>query len=615
MVSLAAARHYPPVGGLDAIGLEHCIYRQEDGIYADWAALGQSCMAAYEYLMRGNFYLTGIDYGALLEALYELGTDGAAGPLRLASGIDSFEAARRALYGQVRLTDGAAEYLFEAASAATPASALTVDEFVAHLWSQGVRFGLDVEAIGAAISAMAAGDSAFVTVARRRLPQPGQDGRIVEVAAELHRSDAPRQLASGKLDLMAFQNRFPQIKAGSRLLQKLPARAGVAGVELSGARVAAAVPAEVELAPMVGEGTAIALGADGQFLVAQRTGYLDLDPATGKIAISDKIISRDGVSSRTTGNLQLSGDYEEFGEVQEKRVIEGEGITIHGDVYGHLISRGGAIVLRRNLVGGAATSAHGAIRILGLASNATIESRRGDVLIDRADHCIIVGARVRVEHAVNCEILGDEVRVARAEGCAIAGRRVIADQVGPRKQSDMLVFALRPDSSEIDKLLALMRARLDNFAASAAALQEQMDAMTGQPEVRKYMLLASKIRKKELTLTTEQLPQFQKMAQALGPALKAIARVSLDLKAATTERDAGQALVDQLFEQRRSCDTAAQVEITSVRGETVVRTMKYDPNAGLPHDMALKDVKLRLRGSSAGALIFAGSAGTVAWSS
>ena len=38
-------------------------------------------------------------------------------------------------------------------------------------------------------------------------------------------------------------------------------------------------------------------------------------------------VSRDGVSAKTTGNLQLTGDYEEFGEVQEKRVIEGEGIT------------------------------------------------------------------------------------------------------------------------------------------------------------------------------------------------------------------------------------------------------------------------------------------------
>jgi hypothetical protein len=46
------------------------------------------------------------------------------------------------------------------------------------------------------------------------------------------------------------------------------------------------------------------------------------------------------------------------------------------------------------------------------------------------------------------------------------------------------------------------------------------------------------------------VPQFQKMATAVGPALKAIAKVSLDVKAAETEQQAGQALVAQLVQQR-----------------------------------------------------------------
>lgn len=604
---------YPPIGGLDALGLEHCIYMQEDGVYADPAALGQTFMAAFEHVMRGNNFFTDIDYALLLKALYDIGPElpASGSMLRFARGVTSFDLARKALYKAVKLANGEAEYCFEPAEA--PGAQLSVDEFVADMWSKGVRFGLDIEAVRAAIASRS---SQFVTVARRMPPQPGCDAHIVEVSQELHRSDAPRQLANGKLDLMAFQNRFPQIKAGVRLLQKVDAKPGVAGVELSGARIAAPAPADVDLKAMVGEGTAVEVAPDGEFLVARRTGYLDVDPATGKISIGDKIISRDGVSSRTTGNLQLTGEYEEFGEVQEMRVIEGEGITIHGDVYGHVMSRGGAIVLNRNLVGGTANNANGAIRILGMASNAVIQSRQGDVVIARADHCIISGARVRVEHAVNCEILGDDVRIGHAEGCAVAGRRVIAEKVGPRKQSEMLVFALRPDSGEIDKVIGLMSARVQEFAAIAAAHKADMEAMTSEPDVRKYVMLASKIRKKELVLTPEQLPQFQKMALAVGPALKAIAKVSLDVKAAETERDAGQTLVDQLIEQRRSCENSAQVEITAVDGDTIVRTMKYNPNGGAPHDLAAKDVKGKLRGGTgSGALIFVGSQGAVAWSS
>jgi hypothetical protein len=616
-VSNASIAAFPAIGGLDALGLEHCIYMQEDGVYADPAALGQTFMAAFEHVMRGNHFFTDVDYGLLLKALYDVGPalTGGRSMLRFASGVNSFDLARKALYKAVKLANGEAEYFFEAPATSTEAT-LSVDEFVADMWSKGVRFGLDIEAIRKAIDGMAANRSEYVTVARRLPPQPGEDARIIEVASELHRSDAPRQLANGKLDLMAFQNRFPQIKAGARLLQKVEAKPGVPGFEVSGQRSAAPTPADVALAAMVGEGTAVEATPDGEFLVARRTGYLDVDPATRKISIGDKIISRDGVSSRTTGNLQLTGDYEEFGEVQEKRVIEGEGITIHGDVYGHVISRGGEIVLKRNLVGGAATNANGAIRIDGMASNAVIQSRQGDIVIKRADHCIISGARIRVEHAVNCDIIGDDVRIGAAEGCAVAGRRVIADKVGPRKQDEMLVFALRPDSAEIDKVIGLMSGRVEQFAAIAASHKAAMDAMTNEPEVRKYVMLASKIRKKELTLTPEQVPQFQKMALAVGPALKAIAKVSLDVKTAETERAAGQALVDQLTEQRRSCENVAQVEITAVDGDTVVRTMKYNPNGGPPHDLAAKDVKARLRGAGAGgALIFVGAEGAVAWSS
>jgi hypothetical protein len=604
---------YPPVGGLDALGLEHCIIEREDGIYADPTALGQTFLAAFEHVMRGNFYFTDIDYALLLKAVYDVGPAVAANSLlRFASGVAGFEAARRALYKAVKVVDGQAQYQFEPTTESGGA-ALTVDEFVTHMWQKGVRFGLDLDAVRAAISS---GSTEAVTVARRLPPQPGVDASIVEVSAEIHRNDAPRQLANGKLDLMAFQNRFPQIKAGARLLQKLRGTPGTAGFEVTGARIAPPPPGDVDLGAMVGEGTAIESGPDGEFLVASRTGYLDVDPATGKISIGDKIISRDGVSSRTTGNLQLQGDYEEFGEVQELRVIEGEGITIHGDVYGHIVSRGGEVVLNRNLVGGTAHNAAGLIRVAGMASNAVIQSRQGDVVMARADNCVISGNRVRVEHAVNCEIMADEVRLGRAEGCAIAARRVIAESAAPRKQSEMVVYALRPDSAELDKVIGLMTARVAQLADLVLDLRAEVEELTAAPEVRRYVSLASRVRKKELVLTPEQLPQFQKLALAVGPALKAIAKAQQDVKTAETDRDAGQALVEQLQEQRRGCDTAAQVEITTVEGDTTVRILTFNPDGTVPHDLPAKDIKLRLRANDVkGELIFSGSEGAVSWNS
>lgn len=95
--------------------------------------------------------------------------------------------------------------------------------------------GIDLDAVRSAIDT---GKAERVTVARRLDPEPGQDARIVEVSDDIHRNDAPRQLADGRLDLNSFQNRSPQIQPGVRLLQKVPLSTGRPGFEMSGVPLA-----------------------------------------------------------------------------------------------------------------------------------------------------------------------------------------------------------------------------------------------------------------------------------------------------------------------------------------------------------------------------------------
>ncbi|WLI87453.1 FapA family protein [Massilia sp. R2A-15] len=615
-----------PIGGLDALGLEHCIFRRRDGVYADPTMLGKTFLTAFDHILQGNFCFTDIDYALVIKALYGCGPDlprsGAGeGMVRFATDVAPFSEARRALYKAVKINDGMAEYYFEPVFMRDPdnpdgngiPTALDVDEFIADMWGKGIRFGIDVAAVREAI---ASGKAERVTIARRLDPAPGADAHIIEVSDDIHRSDAPRQLANGKLDLMSFQNRFPQIRQNVRLLKKVPRVAGVVGFELSGIPIEPATPADIDLAPMAGLGTEVQRNADGEFLVSIVPGFLSVDPATKQISIGDKIVSREGVSTRTTGNLQLTGDYEEFGEVQEKRVLEGEGITIHADVFGEVVSRGGTVQLNRNLVGGSARNARGDIRIKGIASGAVVQASSGEVVMNRAENCVISGTRVTLEHAVNCEIIADDVEIGQAEGCAIAARRIVIGSVAPRKQSEMLLYVLRPDSGKIDEVLRQIAMRVAEFDALVARHKAELERMTSEPEVRKYVMLAAKIRKQELTLTPEQEPQFQKMALAVGPALKAIAKVSLDVKAAETERQAGAALVAQLQQQRSDSEGVGSVRVRMVQGDTIVRVMGFNPDGSSTYDIAPKDIKTRLRTAGAGGeRIFAGSQGTIDWTS
>jgi uncharacterized protein (DUF342 family) len=628
LVSTQFAVAPPSPGPADAVreGVAHGSIVQRDGaVWADAAAGASVLLADIDRLIQSGRYFTGLDYAALLFLLYGVGTApvapaGEDAMVRFAGGIASFDTARRGIYRDPRIHDGQADYTFEPvtvfhAGAPTPPAPprLDLDEFIAHLWGKGVRYGIDTGAVRSAL----AGDGAagLVTVATALAPAPGVDAAIVEVSSDLHRSNAPKQLANGKLDLMSFQNRFPQIQPGMRLLKKEPAQPGTPGRALSGAPIAAPVPADVDLAPMAGNGTLVERTGGGEFLVAQQAGFLNVDPHTHQISIDAKIISHDGVSARTTGNLQLTGDYEEFGEVQEMRVIEGEGITLHADVFGKIISRGGQVHLSRNLVGGSILNKRGDIAIDGVASGAIIQARNGTVRLQRAENCVISGTRVRVEHAVNCEIIANEITVGQAEGCALAGRQVSAESTAPRRDSEMLVLALRPDCAKIDEVIAQVNARLAQFGARVAEHRAEVERLSSEPEVRRYVTLASKVRKNEITLTPEQLPMFQKMALGVGPQLKAIGKVSVEIKAAETEQQAGQALVAKLVQQRSDSNLVSRVAIGTLRGDTQVRTLPFSPDGSNAYDLAPREIKEKLRTAAASTLLFAGSSGPYEWTS
>ena len=608
------------VARIASVGPEHCIAQRDDGVYADPEVLGTTLVAAVDGVLRSNHYFADLDYPVLMKALYGHGPElprDAAGRVvvRFAGDILPFPDARRALYRAVKIVDGQAEYYFEPVFETDPegaerATRLDADEFVAELWTRGVRFGVDIDAIRNAIISGAAGRT---VVARRLEPRHGEPARVEEVTCDLHRSDAPRQLANGKLDLMSFQNRFPQIAQGKRLLRKVPGTVGAPGFDLSGVAIAPEPPRDLDLGAYVADGTEVTLVDGSEFLVARQDGFLSVDPKSSRISVNDKIVSHDGVSARTTGNLHLSGDYEEFGEVQEQRIIEGDSITVHADVFGHLVSRGGTIRLDRNLVGGSARNAGGGVQVLGVACNATIQTAQGEVKLQRAENCIISGTRVKVEHAINCEIMGDEVEVGFAEGSAIAGRRVTIGRAAPRRQGEMLVYVLRPDCTRIDEALAQVAERIEQFGQILARQRLAIDAMGAQPELRKYLMLAPRVRKGELVLTPEQAPQFARLTAAVAPALKEMAQLSQQAKATDGERQAGLALLGRLQTQRGERVGAASAAIGALEGEVQVRAMAYEPDAGNVYDLAARDIKQRLRERNGGELLHAASSGAWGW--
>ncbi|WP_371868196.1 flagellar assembly protein A [Pseudoduganella rivuli] len=602
--------------------LPSSLVQRDDGVYFRADATGAACQAAVNQVFLSNGYFSGLDYAVFIRVLYDAGAELPAALkgqelVRFADTVLPFHAQRRELYKSVRIINGEAEYYFEPVFFTVPdmpptPARLNFDEFVADMWVKGIRFGIDAPAVKATI---AGGRVTRLIAARRLNATPGRDAVIVEVAQNIHRSNAPREMANGRFDLHTFQNRFPQMPPHVRLLRKVPRVPGIRGYELSGIPLEPPQPRDVDLAAMAGPGTAVEEANGVEFLVSTTEGFLSID-GSKRVSIGPKIVSREGVSVRTTGNLQLTGEYEEFGEVQEQRSVDGGNITIHGDVFGNINSRGGVISLRRNLMSGTAANADGDIEVKGVASASVVQTRKGTVTLGRAESCVITGTRVVIGEASNCEIMADEVEIKTAEGCAIAARRIAIGRAGPRRQIEMLLFPLVPDTSKYDKNIAELEEKAARHAAAAAKVKSEIDAITNEPDVRNYLTLATRVRKQEVVLTPEQLALFQKMAVQVGPALRTVGKLSLGVKEAQAEQAKVQELAAQVRQRKREVAGQGMCKVDMVTGDTVVRTMEYNPDHGAAYDQPAKDIKARLRAAThRTAPVFSGSAGMVDWSS
>ena len=177
----------------------------------------------------------------------------------------------------------------------------------------------------------------------------------------------------------------------------------------------------------------------------------------------------------------------------------------------------------------------------------------------------------------------------------------------------MLVWLLRPDCARVDAAMAQVRERMDQFVQLAAQRRSAMEALTGQPEMRKYLLIAPRLRKGELLLTPEQEPQFRRLAASVAPALKELGRLSQEAKTLDGERQSGMALLKRFEAQRFERVGAAGVAIGMLAGEVQVLALPYEPDFGCVWDMTARDVKLRLRDTKGAEVLHAGSEGAWSW--
>ena len=624
------------------------IVRDEDGLWVDLSQLGGAAeFRAWvdQAFIRGICFRE-LDYAAFVRLAFdceagcvddEVQACAAAGQpprVRFAAGMTHILPVRIPLYRGLKISGARAEYLFEPVSIdctvprtaaggsadgtefemVTQKTRLDFDEFVAQAWLKGLRCGIDESVVRGAIDSERTGR---VVISHAAPPRAGRDACVEELSAGMHRDNAPGLLPDGRVDLARFRNRFPQIRAGEKLLRKRPPVPGEPGRELDGRVVAPALPKDIDFAALAGAGTRVESGPDGEFMVATIDGFLDIDEASSKISVTDKIVNRAGVSLRTTGDLVLMGDdYEEHGEIQEGRVVEGLNVTTFADVFGKLVSRGGAVVLKKNLSCGAIVNPGGQVAVYGRVSGATILAPDGEVTLQHAENSLIVGRRVVVrERAVGCEILADELEIALAEASVLAGRRIAVAQVRPHGPAETVVSVLLPPDDTRGELITAARAQLAQLQAADEQAKQIMGTLRERPGVANYLTVAARVRRQEIALSAEQQAAFQKLHDSVTPALKAMAQLSEQGNARAAHREKLLAGIAAVEAARQAAAESIHCRIGDIAGDLIVRARYLAADAKAPQSLAPGELRAFLRSTPGGlGPLFAGSSGSFEWS-
>lgn len=620
------------------------VERGEKGLFVDAEAAAASDGGFRQFVERvfaAGLRFSGLYYAGFLDLLYGLSEPPLRTPIQLAADIVPFPAVRRALYRTVKIAPDkkTAEYVFEPVEIEVEEMALLYgepgedgsaevighemrkhyeptkldfDEFVAAMWEKEVRFGIDAARVREVLQTR---QSVRMVFAEALPPRSGRNASIEERTDALHRDNAPKILPDGRMDLRQFKNRFPQIVAGTRLLQKMPRMLGKPGRDVTGALLEPELPQDFDLTPLAGIGTSVETGGDGEFIVSVRDGFLNIDAQTNQISVTEKIVSHEGVSMKTTGDVALTGDeFEEHGEVQERRAVEGKHMTFFADVYGNIVSHGGRVVLKASIAGGHVTSPGGSIVVEGRASRALLDARGGEVHAVFAEGCTIVASRVTVGQAINCDILAEQVEIEVSEGSAIAGKLVKIGHSTTRKDTETIVAILVPDLARHEHDVEELEEVRRQVEQAVAAQDEKLAQLMADTGFKQYLALATTIAKGGAKLSAQHEANWRQAQAKFAPQVR-------EWQAAQQVRTQAQKKLDELTaelaalaERKLHVGDGIGCQIEAIHGDTVVRRLSYQPDQSVVGGAQAQDISAHLREFGvSGDRLFWGEEGAFAW--
>ncbi|MGZ9584611.1 DUF342 domain-containing protein [Paenibacillus marinisediminis] len=388
----------------------------------------------------------------------------------------------------------------------------TAEELEALLSSQGIRYGILSNIIRELAMQPEQYRSGMTKVAEGLSPVHGTDGKIKLLTSKMDSTHRPLEHANGKVDLKEI-NALNNVKKGERIAERIPAVAGVPGMDVCGDKIEAREGKEARF--KIGKNVVV----DDQ----QAAMYAAID---GLIVKTDRdklnvfpVYEVNGDIDYRTGNIDFVGTVVIRGNVLTGFKVKAAGdIRVYGGVEGAHLEAGGSV----EVIGG------------------IIAGNKGHVQAGEDVNCIFMqeaqvtaGANVNVSQS----ILHSQVRAGKqvvcngTKGLVVGGSIQAGDLVQARTIGNsmstvtVIEVGVQPElRNELNQLRVKMKDSMTNLEKTEKALRI-LDPLASNGQLNKErmaMRLKLNLTKKQLveeqTEIRERIFEIEKMLEQTGVA-------------------------------------------------------------------------------------------------
>lgn len=269
------------------------VIQNERGIFIHLEPLinREILLSFLNYIFGEKYYFSDMNYLGITKILYDFEktkTDFCqnmkklrkAPEIKIASGFKKFDEKRIPLYRKPIITKGgkSAEYFFgpayveeigENGKMKEVQAKIDIDEFIAAMWNQDIRFGLEVKDIQQAIHE---DKQARLIIAREKDPTTGKDA-VLEPAISFDIKLGIKESSRTKVDMLVYEQSFLHIEKGVPLYKKIPREHGSLGWTIHGKQIDPEIPKDFSIDSYVGIGVEKETRDGIDYLVSAYSGF------------------------------------------------------------------------------------------------------------------------------------------------------------------------------------------------------------------------------------------------------------------------------------------------------------------------------------------------------